>query len=177
MGNTTSREKLRRRLSQYWKLELANVVFVPAAVTYLAYATGGGLGPLTWLVFLPMCGLLLVGGLYWRGKLHALEGRPGNLQSSLALADKLDKPLLAGSTLAVGFAAASWIYPSISASFADRLAACVCAALAGLEYVNYYRRQLQHFDHAADFKRLLAGKGFRAAQMAVDLARYRAKRA
>ena len=175
MGETTSRSKLRKRLSQYWKLELGNAVFIPAVAAYLAHSAGGGLGPLTWLTFLPMCGLLLIGSLYWRGKLHALDGQPGSLNSALALADKLDKALLVASSMAIVFAAASWIYPALSASFADRVAASVCATLAGLEYVNYYRRQLQHFDHAADFKRLLAGKGFRQAQMAVDLARYRAK--
>jgi hypothetical protein len=45
-----------------------------------------------------------------------------------------------------------------------------------LEYVNYYHRQLQHFDHAADWKRLLAGRGFRVSQMAADLQRLRQKR-
>jgi hypothetical protein len=52
---------------------------------------------------------------------------------------------------------------------ADQIAATACAALAALEYVNYYHRQLQHFDSWADFKRLLAGKGFRKSWMARDL--------
>jgi hypothetical protein len=42
--------------------------------------------------------------------------------------------------------------------------------LAVLEYVNYYHRQLQHFDNKADFRRMLAGKGFRQSWMARDLA-------
>jgi hypothetical protein len=52
---------------------------------------------------------------------------------------------------------------------ADRIAATACAVLAALEYVNYYHRQLQHFDNWADFKRLIAGKGFRKSWMARDL--------
>jgi len=38
-----------------------------------------------------------------------------------------------------------------------------------LEHVNYYHRQLQHFDHWPDFKRLITGRGFRRSQLSVDL--------
>ena len=48
--------------------------------------------------------------------------------------------------------------------------------LALAEYVNYYHRQLQHFDNWPDFRRLMTGKGFRPAKMAVDLAAWRAAR-
>jgi len=58
----------------------------------------------------------------------------------------------------------------------ERIVALVCLALAVLEYVNYYHIQLQHFDHAADWKRLLAGKGLRPSSMARDLARWRKDR-
>jgi hypothetical protein len=47
------------------------------------------------------------------------------------------------------------------------------ALLAILEYVNYYRVQLQHFDHAADFKRLVTGRGFRRSHLAKAIAAYR----
>ncbi len=55
----------------------------------------------------------------------------------------------------------------------DQGVATFAAVLALLEYVNYYHRQLQHFDHGPDFKRLLAGKGLRPSQMAKDLKDYR----
>ena len=54
----------------------------------------------------------------------------------------------------------------------DRWVALAAAVLAALEYVNYYHRQLQHFDNFADIKRLLTGRGFRRSQMARDLERY-----
>jgi hypothetical protein len=53
------------------------------------------------------------------------------------------------------------------------IAALACSALGSLEYVNYYRVQLQHFDNLADFKRLLGGRGFRKAHLARDLAAFR----
>ena len=68
---------------------------------------------------------------------------------------------------------ASWVFPQISVSLGDRIAATVCGLLAALEYINYYHRQLQHFDNAADFKRLMSGRGFRRSQMAADLERFR----
>lgn len=51
------------------------------------------------------------------------------------------------------------------------LVALGLAVLAGLEYVNYYHVQLQHFDNAADIKRLLSGRGFRPAHLARALRR------
>jgi hypothetical protein len=44
-----------------------------------------------------------------------------------------------------------------------------------LEYINYYVVQLQHFDHASDFKRLLSGRGFREAHLAKALRAYRTR--
>ncbi|MEN9392769.1 MAG: hypothetical protein RLZZ104_1112, partial [Pseudomonadota bacterium] len=62
-----------------------------------------------------------------------------------------------------------WLVPSWSAGLADRNIATGCAVLAVLEYINYYHRQLQHFDNGEDFQRLLAGKGFRKSWMARDI--------
>ena len=62
-----------------------------------------------------------------------------------------------------------WGVPSWSADLTDRNVATGSAVLAVLEYVNYYHRQLQHFDNREDFRRLLAGKGFRKSWLARDL--------
>ena len=64
----------------------------------------------------------------------------------------------------------------VARGLADRVAATGCATLAVLEYVNYYHRQLQHFDNKADFKRMLAGKGFRQSWLARDLSELRRQR-
>lgn len=89
-------------------------------------------------------------------------------------AARLQSALLIASLIAAGLAGASWFIPALSVSFGDWVAASILALLAALEYVNYYHRQLQHFDHLADLKRLFSGQGFRKAQMAVDLERHRA---
>jgi hypothetical protein len=39
------------------------------------------------------------------------------------------------------------------------IAAGLLTLLAALEYMNYYHRQLQHFDNMADFKRLITAEG------------------
>jgi len=40
--------------------------------------------------------------------------------------------------------------------------------------VNYYKFQLQNFDHLADFRRLMRDRRIRPSHMARDLADYRA---
>jgi hypothetical protein len=45
--------------------------------------------------------------------------------------------------------------------------------LAILEYINYYHYQLQHFDHAADFARLLSGRGFRRSHLSKAIAAWK----
>jgi hypothetical protein len=53
------------------------------------------------------------------------------------------------------------------------IAAAVLILLAALEYVNYYHRQLQHFDCWSDFKRLISTRQLRPSHMARDLAAHR----
>ncbi|MBX7526974.1 hypothetical protein [Qipengyuania vesicularis] len=173
MEISTRREKLRKRLSDYWRLEIGNAFLVPATAVFVAYTSESSIGWLTILTFLPMCALLVLGGLYWRGKLLALDGNDEALHAALRIADRFDGILCVTSFLALGAALASWVFPQMSVSLGDRIAATVCGLLAALEYVNYYHRQLQHFDNAADFKRLISGKGFRKSQMAADLERFR----
>jgi hypothetical protein len=78
-------------------------------------------------------------------------------------------PALALTCFAVAAAIVGWIYPPATRGLADQICATAAAVLAALEYVNYYLRQLQHFDNRADFERLLSGKGLRRSQMARDL--------
>jgi hypothetical protein len=76
---------------------------------------------------------------------------------------------LALTLMALAYSLVIWIKPELSAGLTERLIASGASAMALAEYINYYHRQLQHFDNMADFKRLLTGKGFRRSQMAVDL--------
>jgi hypothetical protein len=57
---------------------------------------------------------------------------------------------------------------------AERIASVAMTTLAVLEYVNYYRFQLQYFDHAPDFAALLKRRTLKRAHMARDIAEWRA---
>ena len=156
-------------------MEAANVLGVPVFVYVIAHWQDARLGFLTLGTLIPVCALLVVGAAYWRAKLKQIDGEDGTLVAVLAQASRWQVALLLATVAAIGLAGASWFVDGLSVSFGDRVAASALALLAALEYVNYYHRQLQHFDHMADLKRLLRGNGFRKAQMAVDLERFRAQ--
>jgi hypothetical protein len=67
---------------------------------------------------------------------------------------------------ALGVAASLWGALTLPAFSLAWTAAVFFGLLAVLEYVNYYHVQLNHFDNAADFRRLLSGKGFRKPHLA-----------
>lgn len=176
MNRVFEKEALVRRLNGYWKLEAANVVLVPAAIVFTCYALGGTLGLLSASAMLVMAALLMVGAAYWRAKLIQIEGGSRALGEVLRWAARLKSVFAATSMTVFAAALASWFVTGLSVSLADRIAASIAATLAVLEYVNYYHRQLQHFDNMADWKRLWSGKGFRRSQLASDLTRVRSER-
>jgi len=146
-----------------------NVFLLPGFMIFLALTSGYKLSWYSYFTMIPMCGLLYVGGIYWRSKWQALDEGIKPVWHVMPRISKAQYPLLLFSIIAIGIALLLWVHPSLSASRGDQWTATVGAAAAGLEYVNYYHRQLQHFDHMSDFKRLLAGRGFRKSQMARDL--------
>lgn len=125
--------------------------------------------------FLPASALLYVGGRYWLGVADRLDGHgPARWRSSLALADRAQRPLLAAAAALTIATVAAWAADWFSSG--ARIALTIATVSLVLEYVNYFHRQLQHFDHRPDFRRLMRGDGFRPAHLARDLARHRAGR-
>lgn len=171
----TNKVRLRNRLDSYWKLELLNAVLVPAAMIFFSFTAGYRLSIASYVTMVPMCGLLYVGGMYWRAKHKALDAGMPAVWTVMPLIHKLKRPLALLTILAIFIAIAVWLIPGWSASLGDQWTSTGAAVLAFLEYINYYHRQLQHFDHPADFKRLVTGRGFRRSQMARDLQRWRSK--
>lgn len=170
-SSTVAPAAVRRRLDGYWKMELANVALVPTFCVWLAAEAGS---PVSWLAagcLVPTCGLLAVGGVYWRAKARAAGGDRSALPAALRLARACRVPLLILTAAAAGASAADLAGAPLSAGTGDAVAAAVAAVLAVSEYVNYYHRQLQHFDNAADFRRLMRGEGFRVAHLRADLDR------
>ncbi|MEO0690471.1 MAG: hypothetical protein AAFY51_09255 [Pseudomonadota bacterium] len=168
MGST--KERLRHRLSSYWKLEIGNAALIPAVMVLVCLRAQQPISVGFALACVPMCGLLVLGGLYWRAKLHQLEGRTDSLERVLIEARKWRLPLLATTCLAVVLAVGGW-FTALAASTGEKWAISIAAGLAALEYVNYYHRQLQHFDNWSDFKRVVTGRGFQISRMARDLRR------
>jgi hypothetical protein len=172
---TASRNKLEKRLSSYWKMELANVGIVPAVMFYFANIAGSPVGWMSYFTMIAMCGLLLIGGLYWRGKHAQFRRDVQPLETALKWAHYMQTPLLVLTVIACLLTILSWWPYALARGTGDRVVATITATLAALEYVNYYHRQIQHFDHLADFKRLLTGRGFRLSQMNRDLKTWRAR--
>ena len=168
-----NRADLLARLEPYWKMEAANTLALPALAIWFSK------GQLSWISLVPMAAmvlLLVIGTLYWRGKVRQLKGEPQNWTGLLRILARLQMPALALTVAGCVTAMLGWFGSDMARGMADRWAATGCATLAALEYVNYYHRQLQHFDNKADFRRMLAGKGFRRSWMARDLAALRKPR-
>lgn len=154
---TNPRRKLEKRLSSYWKMELGNVGIVPVVMIYFAFMAGSPVGWMSYVTLIPMCGLLLIGGLYWRGKHAQLRGDVQPLETVLKCAHFVQIPLLVLTAIACLLTVLSWGPYSLARGTGDRIVATIAAALAALEYVNYYHRQIQHFDHLAGFQTTFDG--------------------
>ncbi len=168
-----TRSDILARLEPYWKMEAANAVLLPSMIVFLSE------GQLGWVSLVPrasMVLLLVIGALYWRGKVRQLKGQSTGFSGLLLAIARLQWPALILVLAGCIAALAGWFGTDLARGLADRVAATGCATLAVLEYVNYYHRQLQHFDNKADFKRMLAGKGFRQSWLARDLAELRRQR-
>ena len=161
-----------RRLRAYWQMEAANVLFVPGFAIGLVFWAGGTLTPSLVIAAFACAALLVVGAIYWRATLRQLEGSPGGLASWIPWLAAVEAPTLA---LAVAAAIATGAEFALAGGgwTPARIAAASLTTLAVLEYVNYYRVQLQHFDNWADFKRLITGRGLRQSHLARDIKAWR----
>jgi len=163
-----------QRLRWYWQMEASCAVAIPLAAHLLARPSGLETAPSFWVAAFACAALLAVGGLYWRAVLKRMEGAPAAFETlipRLAMAGPFLLAMVTASAAALALDVAlfgeGWT--------GGRIAAAVLTLLAALEYVNYYVVQLQHFDNPADFKRLIAGRGFRKAHLARDIAAWRTK--
>ena len=168
------RRRTPRSFGAYAQIEAANVFLIPAFALWLAWPRGAFEYVAMSLAIAACSGFLVVGALYWRSVHRRLQTPGTSSRRAPAFADRAEKPLL-GLTVAATVATAGIL---IRDGFtASAVAAGSLTLLAALEYVNYYRVQLQHFDNVADFRRLLSMRRLKRAHMARELAAYRARRA
>ncbi|HVK80967.1 MAG TPA: hypothetical protein VM915_10150 [Verrucomicrobiae bacterium] len=164
------------RLRWYWQMEAGNALLVPAATAGLVLWAGDTLDLAFGIAVIACAALLVIGALYWRAALRKIEGDPKPLAFWLPRLAWLEAPSIA-------LVAAAMVALLVDVLIFNggwgptNIATAVLTLLAALEYVNYYKVQLQHFDHAADMQRLLLGRGFRKAHMARDIAAWRARNA
>ena len=156
-------------------MEGFNVLFLPALALYLAWPRAPAEIAAMALAIVASSGFLLVGTLYWRGIDRRLRLRErAALDQALRVADRAERPLLLATAAAIFVFAMALAIQGWSNAV---IAAAALTTLAALEYVNYYHRQLQHFDNAADFKRLFSGGGLKRAHMKRDLDEWRRRSA
>jgi arginine exporter protein ArgO len=168
------RDKLLKRLNLYWKLEASNILLVPAMAFGLVLFAKAQLSISMFITAAATSFLLWIGTIAWYIVFHELNNNPKPKQKWIPTLAKLQWPSLALVVVAIisVFCEAFKILPSTSSN-ASLIAASILAVLALLEYINYYHFQLQHFDHAPDFLRLISGRGFRKSHLAKQIAAFR----
>jgi hypothetical protein len=162
---------VQNRLRHYWKIEAANVIAVPTVGAIAVLRFGGRIDLPMVIAALAMSTLLVVGTVTLRAQFQMSNGNSQAMARFVPAAARLQRPMALLSALALlsaGFAI--WR----DAGFApSSIATCAFALLATLEYINYFVVQLQHFDHAPDFRRLISGRGFRRSHLARAITRFR----
>ncbi len=170
----TSPSALEKRLSSYWQLEAMNVALVPMAVLISAISLGD---QIRWPLLVCLAAnavLLVIGSCYWRIEYLRLRGQQEPYDTwlpRLAAAEPL-------AVVSTGLAVISFIADVLSmgaVSGATSWLTAGMALLALLEYVNYYRWQLQYFDHLPDFRALVKRKRLKRAHMARAIQRWRSR--
>ncbi len=167
------RDKLLKRLKPYWMMEGANVLLMPLIAWFLITVVAEG--QITIAVIAAMLAtsfLLVVGTFAWKMVVDGLEGNSTSEEQWTPWLDLARWPAMLLTILALIATVVEAIstLPRFSASL---IGASLLCLLAILEFVNYYHVQLQHFDHAEDFQRLLSGKGFRQSHLSKSIRTYR----
>jgi hypothetical protein len=165
--------RLERRLATLRTLEWVNVAWLAVVLLWWLPAQRGVPIPgQTWqrtVAYLPVAGLLLLGGWYWHRKLQQRRGRRP-LDDALPVLDRLERisaRVLVAATVAV---AASWL--TWTGTTTDRAWATGLVLFAVAEHVNYFRVHLMH-DTRSDLRRLRTTRRLRRSWLAADLAAWR----
>lgn len=161
-----------RRLTTYWKIEAGNAVFIPALAVYLVLKSGGRISTALVLSGLACSFLLVIGTIVLRMMLRKARGEANAISDRIPLLVRMRWPGIALCVAAAVANGTEWLSSGLELS-AQSLAPAVLLLLAVLEYVNYYHFQLQHFDHAPDWQRLVSGRGFRPSHLAREIERWK----
>ena len=176
MPHSSNKERLVRRLRPYWKMECGNIFLLPLAGMYLiAFVFGSTITISLCVSMIATSWLLIIGTISLRMMLEDLQGNKSFGEYWLPVLDRAQIPslILAMFSCIVTIGDACSVFPNFRAS---QYGSFLFSLLALLEYINYYHRQVQHFDNAADFQRLIEGRGFRRSHLSFRLERWRCMR-
>jgi hypothetical protein len=166
---------LLKRLRGYWKIERLNIFLLPTvAVLVVKLSFQVALTPAFVLSLFTTSWMLIIGTIALRMLLKTLEGDSAYGEFWLPYLSWAQIPsviLLSVSASLTTFES----YLAFANLTAAQYAAIMFTVLAWLEYVNFYHRQLQHFDHGPDIRRFLAGQGFRRSHLSRALQKWRSR--
>lgn len=159
---------LLKRFESMWKLEWANIILIGGIILFLFLI--GKLKPTIFIIvsFFMTAIFLWIGGHFWKDKYLSL--RDNTPISDARLKWYKWQELWKWGLLIPPIVMAVELYlnPILTAEFWVGLGFW---ALAIAEWINYYHRQLMHFDNPADFKRLISGRGLRQSHLSRELER------
>ncbi len=164
-----------RRLTTYWKIEAGNAVLIPAIAAYFVLRSGATATPALVLSGLACSFLLVIGTIVLRMMLRKARGEPNPTKGRVALLAWMRWPAIGLCVAAAAALGAQYIADGVQLD-ARFVAPAILLLLAVLEYINYYHFQLQHFDHAPDWQRLVSGRGFRRSHLAREIDRWKRER-
>ncbi|MFN5496085.1 MAG: hypothetical protein ACK5C3_05860, partial [bacterium] len=164
-----------RRLTNYWKIEAGNAVLIPAIAVYFVLRSGATITPALVLSGLACSFLLVIGTIVLRMMLRKARGEPNPTKGRVALLAWMRWPAIGLCVAAAVALGAQCIADGVQLD-ARFVAPAILLLLAVLEYINYYHFQLQHFDHAPDWQRLVSGRGFRRSHLAREIDRWKRER-
>ena len=169
------KRQLLKRLSGYWKIERLNIFLLPTiAILVVKLTFRAPLTPAFLLSLFATSWMLTIGTIALRLLLKTLEGDSfyGKFWIPYLSWAQIPSIILLSIAAVVTIAESYRTLPEITAA---QHAAILFTCLAWLEYVNFYHRQLQHFDHGPDTRRLLAGQGFRRSHLSRALQKWRSR--
>jgi len=156
----------------YWRCELFCAFALPSTGIFLAIVWDAPLGPMSMVSCFTMSAMLVLGAAYWCAKYNKIESADSrSWNTTMRWARRMHRPMAMLTLCCVLLQLLDLLIVRLTVGGGDRALSLMCTAMAALEYVNYYHRQLQHFDHWPDFVRLMQGRGFRTAHLRDDLLR------
>ncbi|MEO7568135.1 MAG: hypothetical protein ABIT16_00515 [Croceibacterium sp.] len=162
-------EALIKRLDSYWRMEAINIGLVPIMGLIIAWPHRLIEAAVVSTALIACCLTLRVGAGYWRAVCENLRDPQWSMAATLDMAMRWRPYCLAAAIFSAAVSVTAIAQLGLTRQTG---VAALFTVLALLEYVNYYHRQLQNFDHGPTFGRFLRSRSFPRAHLAKALENY-----